>query len=164
MKAGKVFGFICAASIILFCISSNDSSSSNSNSKSYSNYPSSTNTSNTYYGPRNITVTNYTCSNGVSYDNYSNYLECENKISWQTTRDKRLAECNADSSKFNCWYDEYPGTTLHWSYYTYETPSYNYSSNQGQRYGAICRDGTRSSATGRGACSHHGGVWTWLTY
>jgi uncharacterized protein YraI len=34
----------------------------------------------------------------------------------------------------------------------------------GQRYGAICRDGTRSNATGRGACSHHGGVAQWLVY
>ena len=30
------------------------------------------------------------------------------------------------------------------------------------RVGAICRDGTRSYATGRGACSHHGGVSQWL--
>lgn len=35
----------------------------------------------------------------------------------------------------------------------------NYSS---RRVGAICRDGTRSYATGRGACSHHGGVSYWL--
>ncbi len=34
----------------------------------------------------------------------------------------------------------------------------------GQRYGAICRDGTQSGATGRGACSHHGGVAQWLVY
>jgi len=32
----------------------------------------------------------------------------------------------------------------------------------GARVGAICKDGTRSSATGRGACSHHGGVAQWL--
>lgn len=32
----------------------------------------------------------------------------------------------------------------------------------GIRIGAICRDGWRSSATGRGACSHHGGVSYWL--
>ena len=31
-----------------------------------------------------------------------------------------------------------------------------------QRIGAICRDGTRSTATGRGACSRHGGVDHWL--
>ena len=31
------------------------------------------------------------------------------------------------------------------------------------RTGAVCRDGTTSSATGRGACSHHGGVSYWLT-
>ena len=30
------------------------------------------------------------------------------------------------------------------------------------RTGAICHDGTSSSATGRGACSHHGGVDYWL--
>lgn len=30
------------------------------------------------------------------------------------------------------------------------------------RIGAICRDGTHSSATGSGACSHHGGVDHWL--
>jgi len=34
--------------------------------------------------------------------------------------------------------------------------------SSGGRTGAICRDGTRSSATGRGACSHHGGVAQWL--
>lgn len=31
-----------------------------------------------------------------------------------------------------------------------------------RRVGAICKDGTRSYATGRGACSHHGGVRNWL--
>lgn len=30
------------------------------------------------------------------------------------------------------------------------------------RVGAICRDGWRSGATGRGACSHHGGVKEWI--
>jgi outer membrane murein-binding lipoprotein Lpp len=49
--------------------------------------------------------------------------------------------------------------------------SYNYSSNKyynnrttnySNRVGAICCDGTRSYATGRGACSHHGGVCQWL--
>ncbi|GAA4736948.1 DUF3761 domain-containing protein [Flavisolibacter ginsenosidimutans] len=30
------------------------------------------------------------------------------------------------------------------------------------RTGAICNDGSRSYATGRGACSHHGGVREWL--
>ena len=31
-----------------------------------------------------------------------------------------------------------------------------------RRVGAICKDGTRSSATGVGACSWHGGVRTWI--
>lgn len=30
------------------------------------------------------------------------------------------------------------------------------------RVGAICRDGWRSSSTGRGTCSHHGGVKEWI--
>ena len=36
---------------------------------------------------------------------------------------------------------------------------YNYT----YRTGAICNDGTSSSATGRGACSRHGGVSSWKT-
>mgnify|MGYP003647252849 CR=1 FL=1 len=31
-----------------------------------------------------------------------------------------------------------------------------------KRVGAVCRDGSTSKATGRGACSHHGGVAYWL--
>ena len=34
-------------------------------------------------------------------------------------------------------------------------------SNGRVRTGALCNDGTTSSATGRGACSHHGGVKCW---
>jgi hypothetical protein len=30
------------------------------------------------------------------------------------------------------------------------------------RIGAMCKDGTESTATGSGACSHHGGVSCWL--
>lgn len=37
----------------------------------------------------------------------------------------------------------------------YETSSYEY------RIGAKCHDGWNSKATGRGACSHHGGVSEW---
>jgi hypothetical protein len=32
----------------------------------------------------------------------------------------------------------------------------------GARLGAICSDGWHSRATGRGACSHNGGVREWL--
>lgn len=34
-------------------------------------------------------------------------------------------------------------------------------SSYSYRIGAVCKDGSLSSATGRGACSHHGGVSTW---
>ena len=30
------------------------------------------------------------------------------------------------------------------------------------RIGAVCNDGTTTSATGSGACSHHGGVDHWI--
>lgn len=37
------------------------------------------------------------------------------------------------------------------------------SAAQGDRHriGAVCNDGTTSTATGSGACSHHGGVSCW---
>jgi len=33
---------------------------------------------------------------------------------------------------------------------------------QRYRVGAVCNDGTQSSATGSGACSHHHGVRCWI--
>ncbi|HKB45746.1 MAG TPA: hypothetical protein VKC90_15215, partial [Chitinophagaceae bacterium] len=48
---------------------------------------------------------------------------------------------------------------------TKTTPAYTpkkESQTYGVRVGAICCDGSRSYATGRGACSHHGGVCKWL--
>jgi len=44
---------------------------------------------------------------------------------------------------------------------TYETPV-SAPAQSMTRTGAICNDGSPSSATGRGACSHHGGVARWL--
>jgi hypothetical protein len=42
------------------------------------------------------------------------------------------------------------------------TPTYTQPTvNNNVRTGAVCNDGTTSSATGRGACSHHGGVNYW---
>lgn len=111
----------------------------------------------------------YMCSNGVEYETLADKNDCEKRVAWEEVKESSLQECYNDSSKFNCWFDEYPGTTIHWSYYTYNyTPSYYYGGsyysggNSNYRTGAICSDGWRSSATGRGACSHHGGVSTWL--
>jgi hypothetical protein len=39
---------------------------------------------------------------------------------------------------------------------------YHEASKYKYRIGAICNDGWRSGATGRGACSHHGGVREWI--
>lgn len=41
------------------------------------------------------------------------------------------------------------------------TPTYTAPATTGARTGAVCNDGSSSSATGRGACSHHGGVAYW---
>jgi uncharacterized lipoprotein YehR (DUF1307 family) len=46
-------------------------------------------------------------------------------------------------------------------HYTYKKKKSNYQASS-IRVGAKCCDGTTSSATGRGACSHHGGVCEWL--
>ena len=109
------------------------------------------------------TLVLYKCSNGTEYKTVVKRDECEKKESWKRERDQRLQECYADSSKFNCWYDEYPGTTLHWSYWVYTPRTYTPAPQVNTiRSGAICRDGWRSSATGRGACSHHGGVSMWI--
>lgn len=57
-------------------------------------------------------------------------------------------------------------TDYRWQSTTTTTPTYTPQSNYPVyqvRIGAICCDGTRSNATGRGACSHHNGVCQWLT-
>lgn len=44
----------------------------------------------------------------------------------------------------------------------YKKPDKKQPLKEVYRVGAICNDGSRSYATGRGACSHHGGVDYWL--
>lgn len=51
--------------------------------------------------------------------------------------------------------------TGHWRVIDDDGDEIHYSYSL-QRIGAICRDGTTSSATGGGACSWHGGVAEWL--
>lgn len=114
----------------------------------------------------------YKCSNGKEFDNTKDRDECEKRVKWEKQKDQALKDCAADSSKHNCWYDKYPGTTIHWTEYTYTAPrpttryvprtTTRAPQSSGYRTGAICRDGWRSSATGRGACSHHGGVNYWI--
>ena len=107
----------------------------------------------------------YICSNGNKYYSQNEKDECEKRVQWENNRVAALNECNNTPGHYNCWYDNYPGTTVHWTEYTrsYYTPSYSPTYNSpNYRTGAICRDGWRSSATGRGACSHHGGVAYWL--
>jgi hypothetical protein len=115
----------------------------------------------------------FSCSNGETFSTAEERDNCEKRISWEKTRDAALKECNADPNKTNCYYDSYPGTTLHWTWKNRTTPqpqtpstpkyksNYETPSSPQFRSGAICRDGTISHATGRGACSHHGGVAQW---
>ena len=51
------------------------------------------------------------------------------------------------------------------TYYDYYEPYHFYVPAQeiNDHAGAVCRDGSTSPATGRGACSWHGGVQYWLT-
>ncbi|MEQ9262860.1 MAG: hypothetical protein RLP14_06840 [Owenweeksia sp.] len=40
--------------------------------------------------------------------------------------------------------------------------SYECQKNETNRIGALCKDGSRSTSTGAGTCSRHGGVDVWL--
>lgn len=42
------------------------------------------------------------------------------------------------------------------------SPSESDNPPERPRTGAVCKDGTTSTATGSGACSNHGGVAYWL--
>jgi hypothetical protein len=56
------------------------------------------------------------------------------------------------------------GGLIAWSSFVAPALGLTSHGQPGARYGAICRDGWRSTATGSGACSHHGGVDHWLVY
>lgn len=95
--------------------------------------------------------------NSTRITNVQNVIDdIENRINSQSTQ---------NSSNEN--YNEYDNQNVKTSYPSYQsTNSYNNqqtkSNYSARRTGAICRDGTRSYATGRGACSHHGGVSEWI--
>jgi hypothetical protein len=75
--------------------------------------------------------------------NYSNNAKTKSNSNWQNNSfQSNTNNTNYKPSKSN-------------------TNTYNYE-NVKVRVGAVCRDGTTSTATGRGACSHHGGVDYWL--
>jgi hypothetical protein len=78
--------------------------------------------------------------------NYSNKAQTKSNSNWQNN--------NFQSNANNTYYKPSKSNTK-----TYN--NYN-SENIKVRVGAVCRDGTTSTATGRGACSHHGGVDYWL--
>lgn len=63
--------------------------------------------------------------------------------------------CSGNGGYFTYWTDP-PGAEV-----TSCNAPRQTTSGGGGRTGAICNDGWRSSATGSGACSHHGGVAYW---
>jgi hypothetical protein len=66
------------------------------------------------------------------------------------------SQCHGNGGTYEYWISPSPGARVTSCYQP--RPTNNTSS---VRTGAVCRDGWRSSATGRGACSHHGGVAYW---
>ena len=63
----------------------------------------------------------------------------------------------------NGWYKVKVGLIEGYVHSNYVKKGKAVASTHSYRVGAVCKDGTGSSATGRGACSHHGGVSYWLT-
>ncbi len=63
----------------------------------------------------------------------------------------------------NGWYKVKVGSKEGFVHSDYVKKGKAVVSTHSYRVGAVCKDGSRSSATGRGACSHHGGVSYWLT-
>jgi uncharacterized protein YgiM (DUF1202 family) len=61
------------------------------------------------------------------------------------------------------WYKVKLGSEEGYVHSNYVKKGKAVTSTYSYRVGAVCKDGTSSSATGRGACSHHGGVSRWLT-
>jgi len=80
--------------------------------------------------------------------NYSNNAEIKSNSNWQNSSYKS----NTNRTNYN--YEQSKTNTNSYNNYN--------SENTKVRIGAVCRDGTTSTATGRGACSHHGGVDYWL--
>ncbi|TDS18762.1 hypothetical protein DFQ03_0472 [Maribacter caenipelagi] len=83
--------------------------------------------------------------NKVSQENYLNTLELNSSNSENHKPKKQSYERFSEESIERINYEEF------------ETKKENYK----VRVGAVCNDGTISKATGRGACSHHGGVAYW---
>lgn len=107
---------------------------------------------------------------GRSYVSY-NRGQAETDVYWHKYT-------SSGSYTARAWVEDVDGRTdsdsctFRWNWVTppLAIPSQTGSNNSGgstapastRRVGAICRDGSRSSATGRGACSWHGGVSQWL--
>lgn len=93
---------------------------------------------------------------------YSPGLDTCNCEDFSTTPQAQWFYVNHDPGNVNGLDGDNDGLACEWGVGTSSrSSSVAPASTSGGRTGAICRDGTRSSATGRGACSHHGGVAQW---
>lgn len=67
------------------------------------------------------------------------------------------------SDSITNWYKVQHNDSTGYVYSEYIAPGKCVVTYYDVRTGAVCKDGSHSSATGRGACSHHGGVSYWKT-
>ena len=84
--------------------------------------------------------------------------KCVKKFGGET-REEVISEPVKEIITYYDYYEPYNSYTPSNSFNTYKAAP----ASDGVRTGAMCNDGTTSSATGRGACSRHGGVNYWLT-
>lgn len=96
----------------------------------------------------------------------SNYKSAEELVNgWSAKPDLKAALDNSEFDQIGLASGCAPGSiyggasAVFAQIKTNPAPTY---SNGGYRTGAVCNDGSTSSATGRGACSWHGGVSYWL--
>jgi outer membrane protein assembly factor BamD (BamD/ComL family) len=98
----------------------------------------------------------------IAYVNISNSMNVDDLKSFITRYPKSRYASKIKSHIKK--YTSYQTSSIPISSYSSSAPVYHEKKikSSSQRVGAICNDGTRSYATGRGACSHHGGVREWL--
>lgn len=93
--------------------------------------------------------------------NSNEIVSLKSQLDYEKKSNKELTEKN---NKLNTWKPPAPITSpYNPNKYPYTKPKLKEKKEVGRyRVGAECWDGTFSSATGRGACSWHGGVKRWI--
>ena len=100
------------------------------------------------------------CASGFMLLSYSGrpHPPSSHKIDSNWVKDELEKGINKRLEENKARLEELSQSPLWFAPHTADTPT----KENGNRTGAICQDGWQSRATGRGACSHHGGVRYWL--